>query len=466
MEKSIIDNLLEKATQTKFASSPRSSVEGGKGGGKDYEYNPEKQELSVSTFENGSQKRLDKRVLATTKENEKKLKNASIESDLEKSFSIDDLINKAVYGVGAVGGKLVHGTGKNPPAHGKVKKPELSEDRKKEILSGVKAKATSQASGLGLHKRAAEEASSKSLDERTSDMMKALNVDYGRRKAGSRYGDSRQDPDAGIDREKERKMDAEESRKLDALPKYEDSSKSKEHAKVPSKFFDKPEAERKRIVGDRAWKNYDEKKAQVGTKNSSIKDGGRQWIAQDKTQKSLDSDLNKDLREGYKKESIKQTGEDYDHKAEADYKQAKKVRDKYLNAPPARGSESAYKETTNNMALRERLAPKSLDERICDLMKDMSQQREREIHSAVSKVRMIKEDVPGAEKIDAKNDDVFRAVRTHNNIAAIRTQKSVCDTWMIESPFVSKGARVIPLGPGGEVQTLAKADEDEDDGAE
>jgi hypothetical protein len=45
------------------------------------------------------------------------------------------------------------------------------------------------------------------------------------------------------------------------VPKKEpDAYKSKTpHAKVPSKFFDKPEAERNRIVGERAWKEYDKK---------------------------------------------------------------------------------------------------------------------------------------------------------------------------------------------------------------
>lgn len=80
--------------------------------------------------------------------------------------------------------------------------------------------------------------------------------------------------------------------------------------------------------------------------------------------KSLDAILEKktlakDLRAGYKKESIKQTGEDYDHKAEADYKQAKLVRDKNPGIKPAEGSEKAFEHTTKEMSLRDKLAPKS-----------------------------------------------------------------------------------------------------------
>jgi hypothetical protein len=54
---------------------------------------------------------------------------------------------------------------------------------------------------------------------------------------------------------------SEESKLKNASVSSADLAKS--HAKVPSKFFDKPEAERKRIVGEKAWKNYDEKNEMI-----------------------------------------------------------------------------------------------------------------------------------------------------------------------------------------------------------
>ena len=69
--------------------------------------------------------------------------------------------------------------------------------------------------------------------------------------------------------------------------------------------------------------------------------------------------LEKDLREGYKKESIKATGEDYDRKSESNYKQSKAIRAKnpgIKNHDPA--EEARYQ---NEASLREKLAPKSSD---------------------------------------------------------------------------------------------------------
>jgi hypothetical protein len=147
-----------------------------------------------------------------------------IDSLLEKSggssvtCTIDELIEKAVYGAGAAHGKIERGSGKDSSKPGKVKSPALSEERKKELLSNVSKKAGSRASIEGLHKRASEEdkiaaesqkhyeSRTKSLDERTTDLVKSLNVDYGPRKSGVKR---RQDPDAGIDRKKEERMDQE-----------------------------------------------------------------------------------------------------------------------------------------------------------------------------------------------------------------------------------------------------------------
>jgi hypothetical protein len=405
--------------------------------------------------------------------------------------SIDALMEKAMFGPGTRKGKIhVQGTHKNPKHHGKVSTPQLSEARKKEIIEGSRKKALTQAEMGGLHGQAAkiraeksedshnfqpsnedmddlkeleshfgideggklkgdrishnkhlsnirikkmyEEADAadakKSIDERTVDLVKALNVDYGPRKSGYRRGGSSQDPDAGIEREKERKMDA------------------------------------------------DEKKSQVGTKNSAIKDGGRRWTAEDKTQKSLDSDLNKDLREGYKKESIKQTGEDYDHKAEADYKQSKAIRDKNPGITAAEpGREEAYKKEAS---LREKLAPKSLDERTADLHKGFSG---KTTGHAVGRgyvsnnPKKHEQSKRVAEKFHFKNKDekqrddfnegLTEEVWQHNLKLAKKSMQDVVNTWQTDSPYITKGAKVMPVGPGGEVQDLSK-DEDDDNGAE
>lgn len=357
----------------------------------------------------------------------------SEESDLVKS--IEALLEKATYhGVGSREGKIyVQGTHKNPKAHGKVSSPQLSEARKKEIIEGSRKKALTQAEIGGLHGQA------------------------------------------------------------DKL----------------------------------------------------------------RTAKSIDSDdLNKNLREGYKKEAIRQTGKDYDHNAEADYERSKEIRDEHPGITAAEpGREENYKKEAS---LREKLSPKSIDERTTDLVrslnvdygprrsgvsrggwrqdpdagierekedkinyekvskerekedkrdrktgirenaeagpryddlemslddrtcdlvkdltKDLTKEREKEIHSAVMAARMIKHDVPGADEMDYKPEDLARVVRTHNNIAAKRSLKrslkSVIDTWKDDSPYITKGSTIMPLGPGGQIQDLAKDDsddEDEDNGAE
>ena len=248
-------------------------------------------------------------------------------SDLVKS--INALLEKATYhGVGSRAGKIsVQGTHKNPKAHGKVSSPSLSEERKKEIIEGGRKKALTQAEMGGLHAQAAKIRAEKSLDERTADLVKALNVDYGPRKSGVKRGGYRQDPD------------------YDLHPKDREKSDSSSDTRGP-----------------------------------------------------LPSDADS--------------------------------------------------------------SKKSLDDRTCDLAKDMAKdltkEREREIHSAVMAARMIKEDAPGVEKMDYKPDDLARVARTHNNIAAKRTLKSVCDKWISDSPYITKGSMILPLGPGGEIQDLSK----------
>jgi len=246
---------------------------------------------------------------------------------------IDAILEKAVYGAGASGGKFQRGSGKDESKPGTVKKPELSEERKKQIIEGARTKASHLASSTGMHGFAAKIKAEKSLDERTCDYIE------------------------------------------------------KAHDKVPSKFFDKPEAERKRIVGEKALKNY-----------YGPKDRGK-YVPGSKT---------------------------------------------YNNPQDSQDPKIRYK---------------SLDERTCDLTKDISQQRSKEIHDAVSTVRMVKEDIPEAAKMDVNPDDVHRAFSLHSNLTKPQTQKSICDKWQTDSAFITKGARVMPLGPGGEVSTLSK-DED------
>ena len=103
---------------------------------------------------------------------------------------------------------------------------------------------------------------------------------------------------------------------------------------------------------------------------------------------------------------------------------------------------------------------KSLDERICDLTKDMSSQRERDIHDAVMTVRLSREGHPetnrAAEKMDVNPSDVQRASSMlegfHNTKQT--TLKSVCDKWMKgHAGVISSGG---PILPGAHPATLVK----------
>jgi len=410
MDKSIIDGLLEKAYAYKKidgkdvqqvdekGKNPHSAVFTPKKkdpnspvnafSTRDYKYSPKKQEMTVEDIKNpkGEYKKIP-----TTAAHEKELKNASKESDMEKCHthvldgetedslkakkkqapkadghvlgadpkdkrgseyemveawapgvgksissgfepsdlvkSISVLLEKAVYGAGASGGKFQRGSGKDESKPGAVKKPELTEEQKKKYISGAQTKASHLASSSGMHGLAAKIKAEKSLDERTTDLVKALNVDYGPRKSGVKRGGYKQDPD------------------YDLHPKDREKSDSNSDTRGP-----------------------------------------------------LPSDADS--------------------------------------------------------------SKKSLDERTCNLVKDMSQQREREIHDAVSTVRMVKEDVPEASKMDVNPEDVHRAYSLHSNLTKPQTQKSICDKWQTGSAFMTKGARVMPLGPGGEVSTLAKDDAD------
>lgn len=621
MEKSIIDNLLEKATQTKFAFPPRSSVTGGKGGGKDYDYDPEKQEVSVSTFENGSQKRLDKRVLATTKENEKKLKNASTESDLVKSTaiivdgppyadsfvllsdsdkeakkkqkptpkapghtlgcdpldkresygemvrikaknlsnksedsdlvksidailekasktrsaqgghdvieqrekpgisptssvekrrhgkqtryadyrynsekgtvgvskeiegrpsssyrhkdvpisdekklkyasiesnlvkSIDAILEKAVYGSGASAGKFQVGTHKNPAAHGAVKKPELSEERKKEILSGVKAKATSQASGLGLHKRAAEEASSKSVSDPAYTVSGGiLSHDFKTYAPGSK-----EDKEA---HEKEKKY-------MDNMPKYEASSKSKYggrygpslQSKLMSKKVQLPKETTDRLKSEgKSLHPFDDMMAK-----RKVEEGSN---------KSLDertADLVKSLNVDYGRRKSGSRANDSRQDPDAGIEREK---DRKMDADEAKPERKLLSFNDYHDLDYQK---KSLDERTCDLVKDFAPEK---VGGAVGREYVKNPDSDRAKRVAVKfhgknannsaaqsafSEGLTNEVWAHNEKLSKKSLQAVCNTWQTDSAYITKGARVEVQG--GKPATLVK-DEDEDSGAE
>jgi len=314
----------------------------------------------------------------------------SEESDLVKS--VDALLEKAYYGVGSVGGKMsIQGTHKKEPAHSKVSKPSLSEERKKEIIEGSQKKAASQASREGLHGQAAKIRSEKSLDERTSDLAKSLYDIVNHKKF------ARQDPDAGIDAEKEKKMNNAEDLKSDII-------------------------DTERRLGE-------------GTVDPMKK-------------KSIDSDLEKGA---FKDQWIK------DQEAKGEDPAA--VPGSIEEGRSDKGKYVPGSKTLNNPQDSQdpKIRYKSLDDRTCDLIKALTSDRSKEIHDAVTTARMIKHDIPEAKNMKVKPDDLVRVVRTHNNMAAARTQKSICDKWQ-DSPFMTKGARVMPIGPGGDLQDLSKDD--------
>lgn len=267
--------------------------------------------------------------------------------------TIDELIEKAVYGAGASHGKVERGSGKDSSKPGKVTTPALSEERKKQIIEGGRKKAEDQASSTGLHATAARIRAEKSLDDRTTDLVKSLNVDYGRRKAGSRPGGYRQDPDAGIDRKKEERMDAEG----------------------------------------------------VGT------------------------------REG----------------------------------PEDKGKYVPGSKTFNNPQDSQdpKIRYKSLDERTCDLHKGFAPEK---VGGAVGREYVKNPDSEKAKRVAVKfhtknnnpesqekfGEGMTNEIWNHNLKLAKKSQQDIVNTWQTDSSFITKGSRVMPLGPGGEVQDLSK----------
>ncbi len=113
---------------------------------------------------------------------------------------------------------------------------------------------------------------------------------------------------------------------------------------------------------------------------------------------------------------------------------------------------------------------KSLDERVCDLTKDMDTQRERQIHDAAMTVRLSREGHPDTNKAAAKMDvnpsDVQRISSRLDRMHTSKSQtlKSVCDTWMKSSAGMTGGHRVEV--PGAKPATLVKADDDDENDEE
>lgn len=164
------------------------------------------------TRETGKVKDIDKKMKNIKealpdmpKEKASKFKKYFYSNKSEMISIIDDLLKKSTYyGVGSREGKIsVQGTHKETKNHGSVSSPRLSEARKNEILEGSRKKALTQAEISGLHGQASKLRAAKSIDERTADLVKSL-YDIVNHKRFSKI-----DPDAGIDKEKERKMDLE-----------------------------------------------------------------------------------------------------------------------------------------------------------------------------------------------------------------------------------------------------------------
>ncbi len=114
-----------------------------------------------------------------------------------------------------------------------------------------------------------------------------------------------------------------------------------------------------------------------------------------------------------------------------------------------------------------RSGDKSLDDRTCDLIKSLTTQKEREIKDAGRVFRLSAEGLHDeAKKIsdDVSPETMFTIASKFNGIKAAReAQKSVIDKWQASSSFVTKGSRVMPLGPGGMVSDLSKDEDDDED---
>lgn len=359
-----------------------------------------------------SDKKKNRKVIPANAAHEKELKNASM------TTIIDELLEKAVYGVGTRGGKIEPpGTGKNPKNHGKVSRPTLSKEQQEKILRTSQEKASRGLATAGQHKEAervrGQKNTVKSLDERTADLVKSLNVDYGKRKSGHKRGGSTQDPDAGIDRKKEERMDA------------------------------------------------DEKKSQVGTKNPAIKDGGRQWTAEDKTQKSQDSDLEKGFRSRYDDSDAGSHAADVEeHRRKTEPSRASKYAE-------SNASDSDTDESLDAGFEKHAPSNKSLDERTSDLHKGFSAEKvggaigrayvsgdpkKQEQSKRVAEKWPGKDKTPGAQ--DRYNEALTNEVWQHNLKGTVKSMREVAAMWQSGSPYISKGARVVVQG--GEPATLVK----------
>jgi hypothetical protein len=387
LDKSIIDNILEKAKSTPLQR-------------------PEAKKVPSKFFDKPEAER--KRIVGEKAwaSYDKKHAEKSEDSDLVKS--IDSLIEKAVYGAGASHGKVERGSGKDSSKPGKVKSPALSEERKKELLSNVSKKAGSRASIEGLHKRASEEdkiaaesqkhyeSRTKSLDERTTDLVKSLNVDYGPRKSGVKRHGRKQDPDSNLHpRDNERSDSNSDTR--GPLPSDADSAK---------KSLDSDLEKANKLITP---KEFDDSKVKLAKKHGLMKEGpedkGKYVPGSKKFNNPQDSQDPKiryksldertcDLHKGFAPEKVGgAVGREYVKNADSD--KAKRVAVKFH-----------FKNAKNP--------------------------------EAQSKFG------------EAMTDEVW----AHNLKLAKKSQQDVMNTWQTDSAYITKGGRVVVQG--GQPATLVK----------
>jgi hypothetical protein len=321
------------------------------------------------------------------------------EESVELIKAIDVLLEKAVYGAGTRQGKIEEGTHKDPEKHGKAKRVFLSSDRKKEILDNLNRKAKEQAERQGLYSHAK---TFKSLDERTVDYIEK-GIFYKSKDSPSKldYDEDRmpQTPEAV----------AYEKEKRESNKKYMEGVKTK----VP---------------------------------NWAIKQGHKleEW---EEAEKSINLS---------KEEIIRRHNEPGAYKAKKNTSQSeltsRKINPKALEA-------------------LERLSKKSLDERTVDLVKSQVEKSGTSAAQAVFSAlkdnispkkykKLVRVSEKAAKKYLDYPDKLYELVSDYNNS---KTIKSVVDTWKKNNSLTTQGNRIVPVGPGGQIQDLSK---DEDEGAE
>jgi hypothetical protein len=367
-----------------------------------YKYDKDKQEVSKYEEKKDEPFFLKKKIPANAGR-EEELKNASTTSDLVKS--IDALLEKA-------GIRQVHRI-KDSGAASPVRHRTLTEEQKKKYIEGSAAKVKAyRTEGYMPDKSDSPEvreqdkdASNKSLDERTADLAK------------SEY------------------LNIEKARKKDSVIPFNKLKTKNEH-----------------------WLDKHEKKQDISPSEqaSAMKRLERESGVKYPTAKEIERMQSADVDKSRKGPMDK-----------GDY-----------IAPPAKGSKT-YNNPEDSQDPKIRYGKfhdvvlrsgddkkKSIDEITCDLVKSLDSENSKRIRDAAMTVRLHREGISdAASKMDVDPDLVQMADSKLSGIQAARqAQKSVVDKWQSSSSFVTKGSRVLPLGPGGEVSTLSKDDdEDEDD---